>query len=298
MDLKRIRHALTLAQEMNFVRAAEKVHLSQPAFSRSIQALENQLQIQLFDRSKQGLAITAAGAQFLSRARRILQQADDLERDMALTRSGELGRVSFGAGPLPAASLAPDLLREVRQGRPKLHLTLLVNNSIHLLKSLQSEEIEFFIAETRDIPVDGEIAVTPLTRQHGSLFCRSGHPLLTKEKPAIADVLACGFASMNMPRSLLPLFKNALELSAEMTLPVVIESDNVGVLTEVVSNEDLIMLMSPEAVAREITTGRLCALVVEGFPDLFAEIGIVQLRGRSLSPAARLVVNTLQERVR
>ena len=297
MDLKRIRHALMLAQEMNFIRAADKVHLSQPAFSRSIQALESQLQIQLFDRSKQGLAITAAGAQFLARAKRIVHAADDLQRDLALTRSGEIGQVSFGAGPLPAASLAPNLLREVRQDRPKLRMTLMVNNSSHLLKSLLSEEIEFFIAETRDIPADGEIAITPLTRQHGAFVCRSGHPLLTKENPTIGDLLACGFASMNLPKSLIPLFRQVLGLSDEQALPVVIECDDIGVLTEVVSNEDLIMIMSPKAVDRDITAGRLCALAVEGLPELFAEVGIVQLRGRSLSPAARLVIATLQEQV-
>ena len=298
MDLKRIRHALALAQEMNFIRAAEKVHLSQPAFSRSIQALESQLQIQLFDRSKQGLAITAAGAQFLARAKRIVHAADDLQRDLALTRSGEIGQVRFGAGPLPAASLAANLLREARQGRPKLRMTLLVNNSSNLLKSLLSEEIEFFIAETRDIPADGEIAITPLTRQRGAFVCRSGHPLLAMKEPAIEDLLACGFASMNLPKSLIQLMRQALGLSAEQALPVVIECDDIGVLTEVVSNEDLIMIISPMAVAKDIAAGRLSVLVVEGLPEMFAEVGIVQLRGRSLSPAARLVMATLQKQVR
>ncbi len=84
MDLKRLRHVLALAKEMNFIRAAEKVHLSQPAFSRSIQALESELGLLLFDRSKQGMALTVVGKEFVARAKRLVHEAKSLERDMAL----------------------------------------------------------------------------------------------------------------------------------------------------------------------------------------------------------------------
>ena len=298
MDLKRIRHALALAEEMNFIRAAEKVHLSQPAFSRSIQALENELGLPLFDRSKQGLAITAVGAQFLARARRLAHEARNLERDMALTRNGEIGQVSFGFGPLPAASMAPKLLQQLRQGRAEFRVSLLVNNSAHLLTSLLNEEIEFFIADTHDIQAGSEIAVTPLTRQHGPFVCRAGHPLLALDNPQLQDLLPYRFASLNIPKDHADLLHHVFGVAPDQPLPVMLECDDISVLTQVVCNEELILIISHAAVTREIAAGLLCPLQVDGMPPLFAEMGIVQLRGRTLSPAAQLVIGTLQEQIR
>lgn len=294
MDLKRIRHALALAQEMNFIRAAEKVHLSQPAFSRSIQALEDELGLALFDRSKQGLAITAIGNQFLARARRLAHEARSLERDMDLTRRGEIGQVSFGAGPLPAASMAAQLMQRVRQGRPQFRVSLLVNNSRHLLNYLLNEEIEFFIADTNGIPASSDVSVTPLTREQGPFVCRAGHPLLTKANLRLQDLLPYGFAALKMPKATTAILARALGLASGVEPPLMVECDDISVLTKVVRNENLILLVSYTAVAADIAVGNLCPLLVDDIPPLIADVGIVQLSGRTLSPAAQLVIATLR----
>lgn len=295
MDLKRLRHVLALAQEMNFIRAAEKVHLSQPAFSRSIQALEGELGMPLFDRSKQGLTLTAVGKEFVARAKRLVHEAKNLERDMALTRLGELGPVHFGVGPLPAASLAPQLLRRVRQGRPQFCANLQVNNARYLLTSLLNEEIEFFIAETRDIPTGGEITVTPLMRQYGPFACRPEHPLLAIERPMLHDLRPYSFASLKLPKAAAALLSRALDLAPDAHLPIILECDDIGVLTRIVRHEDLILIASHDAVADEIQAGALCKLHIVDMPPLFVEIGIVQLRGRTLSPSAGVVIATLYD---
>jgi DNA-binding transcriptional LysR family regulator len=290
-----MQHALALCQEMNFARAAEKVHLSQPAFSRSIQTLENQLGMVLFDRSKQGLAITPVGLQFLQRAKRLLHEVRSLEADMALTRSGELGQVSFGCGPLPAASIAPQLLQRVREVRPQLRMALLVNNFQHLLSYLHNEEIEFFIAETRDIPIDTGIAISPLKREYGCLVCRPGHPLLALEQVYLKDLLAYGFATLKMPKGITAQLLQAFGLAPNSELPWAVECDNIRVLSEVVRHGELIMLTSHAAVAPELQAGLLTSLQVVDAPALFAEVGLVQLSQRSLSPAAQIIVATLRE---
>ena len=294
MELKRIRHALALAEEMNFIRAAEKVHLSQPALSRSIQALEQELGMTLFDRSKQGLAITPIGVEFLARARQLAREASNLERDMALTRSGEIGPLRFGAGPLPAASMASTLLHQLRLERPRLRVSLQVNNSRNLLDCLRNEEIEFFIAETRAITTDAEISITPLTREIGPFVCRAGHPLLALRERSLHSLLPYGFASMTIPASLSSAILQAAGIPTDQSLPILFECDDIGLLKQVVMMEDLVMLISQAAVIKEISSGELVPLPVTGLPEIYAEVGIVQLRGRTLSPAAQLAISTLQ----
>src|SRR5574337_443604 len=96
IDLKRLAHVVALADEGHFGRAAERVHLSQPAFSRSIQAIESDLGLRLFDRGTDGAKPTPAGGFLIERARRLLFDARCLQRDAALYRDSKLGDTAFG----------------------------------------------------------------------------------------------------------------------------------------------------------------------------------------------------------
>ena len=81
MDLRRLSHVVALADTLHFARAAELVHLSHPAFSRSIQAIEDDLGIRLFDRDVGGVRPTAAGDFVIARGRKLLFEARCLQRD-------------------------------------------------------------------------------------------------------------------------------------------------------------------------------------------------------------------------
>jgi DNA-binding transcriptional LysR family regulator len=113
MDLRRLQHLLALAEERHFGRAAERVHLSQPAFSRSIQAIEAELELRLFDRGIGDVRPTPAGEFVIERARRLLFDARSLARDVELFRDSQLGDTAFGAGPLPAVTLLPEGAHQV-----------------------------------------------------------------------------------------------------------------------------------------------------------------------------------------
>ena len=149
MDLKRMRHLVALADERNFARAAERVHLSQPALSRSVQAAEEELGISLFDRGGTEVVPTPAGTFVLERARKLLFDSRCLERDVDLYRQKLIGHVAFGTGPFPATTLLPKLLPEFRAGYPAVRIRVEVNNWTYLLQHLRREELDFFVAETR-----------------------------------------------------------------------------------------------------------------------------------------------------
>lgn len=293
MDLKRLRYAIALAEELNFARAAERVHLSQPALSRSIQTLEEELGLLLFDRDNRNVKLTTAGAVFLERARKLTFQMRNLERDMALLRDAELGSVAFGMGPLPTASMLPQLVRHVRQTRPGLAMSVSTNNWRDLLVNLKAEQIEFFLADARDILPDPDLAITPICRQHGRFMVRAGHPLLARPERVLADTLAFGFASLLLPQAMKALFRQVLGLAPDAPLPVMFECDNMHILKEVTLNDDIILLATQAAVASEIAAGTLAPLDFPGLPPMYAEIGAVQLVGRTLSPAALLVLEQL-----
>src|ERR1700730_2286874 len=110
VNLRRLNHVVALADTLHFARAAESAHLSQPAFSRSIQAIESDLGIRLFDRDVGDVRPTPAGEFVIERARKLLFEARCLQRDVDLYRDSQLGDAPFGVGRPPAASLVPGAL--------------------------------------------------------------------------------------------------------------------------------------------------------------------------------------------
>jgi DNA-binding transcriptional LysR family regulator len=115
MNLRHLAHVVALADELHFGRAAERVHLSQSAFSRSIQSMESDLGARLFDRDATEVRLTTAGEFLIARARALLLDARSLRRDVSLYLDVEIGEAAFGCGPIPAGDLMPQVSSMLRQ---------------------------------------------------------------------------------------------------------------------------------------------------------------------------------------
>ncbi|MEI8325916.1 MAG: LysR family transcriptional regulator, partial [Betaproteobacteria bacterium] len=142
MDLKRLKHLVALADTRNFGRAATQCHLSQPAFSRSVQAAEEELGMQLFDRNALDVTCTDAGKFVVERARKLVFASRCLERDVSLYRGRLIGDLALGVGPYPAATLMPALLGELRTRFPAVNTRVEVNNAKYLAEHLRAEELD------------------------------------------------------------------------------------------------------------------------------------------------------------
>jgi DNA-binding transcriptional LysR family regulator len=294
MDFKRLRYALAVADEGNFVRAAERVNISQPALSRAVQTLEEELGIALFDRGNRHVTVTHAGATFFEHARRLLTEVRNMEHDMTLLRSGDSGRLAFGTGPLHTSSLLQPLLQQLRLQHPGLQLTVAVNNTPYLLEHLRAEELEFFVADVRSIAPADDLEITSECRQQGGFFCRSGHPLLAGGPVQWTDLLTYGLACPTLPPPLEAQLRKLLRLGPGKRLPLAVECDNLTVLKESVMDSHVILMSSVAAAASELREGRMAALPIDLPPSLYVDVGSVRLRGRTLSPAALLAQQAMR----
>lgn len=295
LDIKHLRHILALAEEKNFARAAARVHLSQPAFSRSIQAAEQSLQLILFDRDAPELRPTPAGEFVLSHARKIVFDTRCLERDVALYREHSVGSVSIGAGPFPAATILPTLMTEIRRQYPAVKLHVEVNNWANLLERLRREELDFFVADTSELPHAQQLDIQSLGKQYGGLYVRAQHPLASQSQITLSDLRQYGLASVRIPpkarRQLMQLFK----LRSEGDLPLSLECDDVATLKQVCLGSDTILAVVKAAVSEEVVRGQVHAVQLRGAVDLYSELGIVSLHGRSHSPIAIHLCRRLME---
>lgn len=294
MNLKRLKHLLALADERNFARAAARVHLSQPAFSRSIQALEEELEIRLFDRGNTEVSASAAGLFVIQRARKLLFDSRCLERDIALYRKNLIGNLAFGVGPFPAASMLPELMPELRQTYPGITLRVEVNNWNYLLEHLRNEELDFFVADTRDLPSRPDLQISLLARQFGGFYVRAAHPLLDKSSLCLSDLLPFGIASVRLPQAIRQTIAQLLALPADVELPIALECDDVMTLKRTALGSDTVLALVHAAVIEELANGQLVRLQLKDMPPLHSELGVVSLQGRSHSPVALFVIARLQ----
>lgn len=291
MDLKRLNHLLALAEERNFGRAAVRVHLSQPAFSRSIQAAEAELGLQLFDRGNADVSCTPAGVFVIERARGLLRESRRLEREVDLYRDRVMGDLAFGVGAFPAATLLPQLMVDLRTRYPGVNSRVHVNNWRYLVEHLKKEEIDFFVADIRDVPRDANFSITPIGRQRGRFYVRAGHPLLQRPVTSMADLAPYGLGTGRLPAQAAAALMKLMGRSDDDGLPVAVECDDIHLLKRIAQCTDTVIVGTELIMGEELAAGLLQPLDLEGLPRLYAEIGVVALRGRSYSPMAEYTVS-------
>ena len=293
MDLRRWAHVVAVADRRSFVRAAEQVNLSQPALTRSIQAAEAELGLRLFDRGTLEVAPTPAGEFVIARARQLVFNSRCLERDVELYRNRGLGDTAFGVGPFPAATFLSPLLTGVRREFPGVKLRVEVSNWQLLVKRLLEEDIEVFVADTRDLPADPALHVRPLRHEPGGFYVRAGHPLSTRKQVTLPQLWGYGVASVRLPVGVRAVIGRLLGADAAGDLSVALECDNVETLKEVALACDTVLAAPHAAVEQEVAAGALLALPVAGLPPLYSDMGVVTRWGRTPSPMADLIIRRL-----
>jgi DNA-binding transcriptional LysR family regulator len=185
-SLNQLRYFCALADTGNFGRAAARLHMSQPPLSRQIAALEQDLGTSLFLRTAKGVALTAAGRQFLSDATEILRLVAQAEHNAAATGRGEAGQLTMGFTMCAAYSVVPDLTRRYTRAFPKVDLRvreLMPNALEHDLKNgVIDIAISFPGSE------GARFKTRPLLREPLSLVLPERHALAKARKIDVSDL--------------------------------------------------------------------------------------------------------------
>ncbi|GGA63185.1 LysR family transcriptional regulator [Pseudoclavibacter endophyticus] len=150
VNLEQLRGFLAIVEHGTFTNAADALHLTQPSLSRQISALETDLTARLFDRTRAGTSITAAGTALLPHARRLLADADAARRELAELEGLRRGRVRLGATPTLCVSLVADALTAYRAEHPGIELHLSARGSRDLVEELSHGGLDLALVTTSD----------------------------------------------------------------------------------------------------------------------------------------------------
>ena len=294
MDIKRLTHFIALAEEGRFALAAARVHLSQAAFSRSIQTLEEGLGLRLFDRGAGGARLTPAGEVVLRRARDLVFESRCLQRDIELVKQGDAGEIAIGVAPIPAAVLLPELLCRLRQQSPQLVTRVQMGNLPRLLEQLDAQELDFCLGDPRLMVRNARYETLHVGKQFGGFYCRRTHPLVrAKVVTGPRALQQYGVAMISLSPALLEGVASLYGFASASEFPLVTECDDIGTLLHLVLHSDVIALL-PDAVAAR--SPRPLQLLRYGkVPPVYADVHALWLKGRTLSPSARRAITLSKE---
>ncbi len=182
MDLRKVRYFVVVAEELHFGRAAERLHIAQPVLSRQIRALEDELKVQLFVRTKRATELTSAGRQLLEDARPVLASAEAMRlRTVQAARAERIFTIAF----MPGITVTP-LVRELAAVHPEL--------TVELLRTTWDDQIDVLHDGRADVsivrlPIDQQgLTVRPLFDEPRVAMLPADHRLAGKPVIRVGDL--------------------------------------------------------------------------------------------------------------
>lgn len=207
MDTRHMRYFLALAETLNFGRAAARMHMTQPPFSRQIANLEAELGARLFERNSRSVTLTVAGQRFLVDTRQVLSQFDAACRDARLVAEGKLGELRLGFMMHAAHSIVPRMVRLYSERRPDVRLSLEETIPTAISDLLRDGRLD--AAVTFDTPGLPAIQSILLHRERLRLIVPRGHELADAATAKPSDL-----ADLNLiatPATVAPSMRAAIE---------------------------------------------------------------------------------------
>jgi DNA-binding transcriptional LysR family regulator len=262
MELRHLRYFVAVAEELHFRRAAERLHVAQPAVSDQVRKLEQELGVQLFDRTRRSVSLTIAGAALLEEARHVLRHAE-VARQAARTardRATMRLRVGYLADSLPGS--VPRALRQLAVSTPSVQVDLETGPALRLVDELRARRLDAVVGAL-PAPTNG-LRVTPLGEQHALAVLPVTHPHALDD--AISLKLLAPDRLVVLPREVNPAFHNAVvamcrEAGLSPTLVTVPEPRVEHVLLSVAAGSG--MALVPDSVAERCTIPGLRFVALE-----------------------------------
>lgn len=189
MDLRRLRYFVAVAEELHFTRAAERLYIAQPSLTQQIRALEAELGVELFARTRRRVTLTAAGERLLGRARGLLRDAGALAEEVRRVGAAGLGelRIAFTSS-LPFTELIPRLLYDYRCRYPDVRLELRDMGTQRQLAALAAGTLDLGFVRTPESALPEGLSLTELRRDPLRLVIHEAHPLAARAQVAIAEL--------------------------------------------------------------------------------------------------------------
>ena len=292
MEFRQLRHFVAAVESGNLSHAARKVHISQPALTRSIMTLEHLMRTRLLDRKPRGVVATPTGELFYQHAKLILNECNRAKDEVTGVETGSIGRVNIGIGAMFASFIIDEVAGRISDAYPKLHLSITEGFYEDLVEQLHDGSIDAIFTNFPIAFTASDLALEPLWAVTAVTLVSARHPLARKRKITIADLSDAKWVVVNQPHvagTFDQLFaKSGLALPGSTT-----RTNSLALIKSLVLRRGFVSFLPEHLVADEISRGEL---VILKLPDARFErrAGLILRSGIAPRPALSHVLGEIR----
>ena len=284
---------IALDDHRNIHRAAEELHMTQPAASKQVKDLEEMLDVRLFDRLPRGMEPTMYGETMIRHARMALTSLALAHDDIVALKAGLAGQVEVGVIMTPAMSLLPRAIANVKKVAPMLRIEAHMEASNVLLDRLQRGTLDFMIGRILEKENSSGLVYEELTEEPACAVVRVGHPLLGASKLGLEDIYDKAWI-LPPHGSILRHRFDMMFRRAGLDVPVnVVDTTALLLITALLQQTDSLHVM-PVDVAQYYASLNVISILPIELPCKMDAFGIIRQKDHLLSPGAELLLKAVR----
>ena len=292
MRLQRIEQFIAVVDAGSIRGAARLLGMSQPALSRALQQLEEELGVQLMNRSGRGASLTPAGGAFLARARVAEAELRKAADEARSTGDDGSGLLALGMSPVGASLLLPELFITLRQTRPKARIRILETTPSALLPLVRDEVMDLAVTQRTRINLDAGLDYRPLAEINMRIAVRRGHPLLALRKVHLTDLASASWLYMTAHESSDDIVSRSF-IAANLPVPLpAVHCGSYFIALDLIAATDMVGVLPPALLRACIKSGQLDELVLAE-PLLPIHLGLYTRAGSPATASAKAAADAI-----
>ncbi|WP_193089766.1 LysR substrate-binding domain-containing protein [Advenella sp. FME57] len=291
MDLKQLKALVTISETANMTRAADVLNIVQPALSRQIKMLEDELGTVLFERGRQGMILNEDGKTFLEYARRILHEVEKAKAEIRPSSGAVSGIVNVGLLPSTSDLLSSMLLRQLQQQYPQIRITITAGYAGHLQEWLEVGEID--VALLYSAKLSSSLHVQPLVEEKLWFVGLPGNGLRVGKPVTLNNMADRPIILPSRPHGL-RILVDQVGQENNLQLNVVAETNSMSVQKRLVLDGHGYTILPSIAIAEDLALGRLAAAPLTN-AGLTRTIVMARSRQRNMTMSVKCVMQVLSE---
>ena len=289
MDITKLKSFLILSECKSFSKTADILFCSQPAVSKHIDSLENELQVPLFNRIRNNISLTIHGEHFKQYAEEIVRIYENSKEHIKQIENLNEGTLHFGATNFIGVYLVPKLIKQFQAKHPNIKLNTVINSSKNLFEKLEKHEIEFvFLSHYVEIDENKYISKTFYTDEL-VLVVSNNHRLANRSSCKLIEIKDETFISKDLHSSLYRFLDEEVQ---EFNFNKKLVINNQESIKQTVMEGVGVSIMSRISVELEVKLGLMKAIEIEDY-NLTREINLVYERRKHITPAGQAFFNLL-----
>lgn len=284
---------IALDDYRNIHRAADELHMTQPAASKQIKDLEEMLDVKLFERLPRGMEPTIYGETMIRHARMALTSLALAHDDIVTLKAGLSGQVEVGVIMTPAMALLPRAIARVKEEAPLLRIGVQLDTSNVLLDKLQHGTLDFMIGRIFDTIDTSGLVYEELTEEPACAVVRPGHPLLERQGLTLEDIAPLPWI-VPPHGSILRYRFDMMFRRAGLTPPAnVVDTTAMLVITALLQQTESLHVMPLEVAQYHASLNVMRILPIE-LPCKMDAFGIIRRQDHLLAPGADLLLRAVR----